>query len=64
MTLLWVRDEDFFRNYHGKLCVFGHTREPSTCPRSSAATRPKIQPTFGPESTAWASTQGPAAADS
>jgi serine/threonine protein phosphatase 1 len=26
MTLLWVRDEDFFRNYHGKLCVFGHTR--------------------------------------
>jgi serine/threonine protein phosphatase 1 len=25
-ALLWCRDEDFFRNYRGKLCVFGHTR--------------------------------------
>ena len=24
-TLLWCRDEDFFRNYRGKLVVFGHT---------------------------------------
>jgi serine/threonine protein phosphatase 1 len=24
-ALLWVRDEDFFRNYNGKLIVFGHT---------------------------------------
>jgi serine/threonine protein phosphatase 1 len=23
--LLWLRDEDFFRNYSGKLVVFGHT---------------------------------------
>jgi serine/threonine protein phosphatase 1 len=23
--LLWLRDEDFFRNYRGKLVVFGHT---------------------------------------
>lgn len=24
-VLLWCRDEDFFRNYEGKLVVFGHT---------------------------------------
>ena len=24
-ALLWLRDEDFFRNYEGKLVVFGHT---------------------------------------
>ena len=24
-TLLWSRNRDFFTNYHGKLCVFGHT---------------------------------------
>ena len=23
--MLWLRDEDFFRNYRGKLVVFGHT---------------------------------------
>jgi len=26
VTLLWLRDEKFFRNYRGKLVVFGHTR--------------------------------------
>ncbi len=26
IALLWCRDEDFFRNYRGKLVVFGHTR--------------------------------------
>jgi serine/threonine protein phosphatase 1 len=25
LALLWCRDEDFFRNYRGKLVVFGHT---------------------------------------
>lgn len=25
VALLWCRDEDFFRNYRGKLVVFGHT---------------------------------------
>ncbi len=24
-ALMWLRDEDFFRNYQGKLVVFGHT---------------------------------------
>jgi serine/threonine protein phosphatase 1 len=24
-ALMWLRDEDFFRNYRGKLVVFGHT---------------------------------------
>jgi serine/threonine protein phosphatase 1 len=24
-ALLWIRDRDFFENYHGKLVVFGHT---------------------------------------
>ncbi len=26
LALLWLRDENFFRNYKGKLVVFGHTR--------------------------------------
>jgi serine/threonine protein phosphatase 1 len=26
IALLWLRDEDFFRNYRGKRVVFGHTR--------------------------------------
>jgi serine/threonine protein phosphatase 1 len=26
LILLWIRTEDFFRNYRGKLVVFGHTR--------------------------------------
>jgi serine/threonine protein phosphatase 1 len=26
--LLWTRDSEFFRNYHGKPCVFGHTPTP------------------------------------
>ena len=25
VALLWLRDDDFFRNYSGKLVVFGHT---------------------------------------
>lgn len=25
LVLLWLRTEDFFRNYHGKRVVFGHT---------------------------------------
>jgi serine/threonine protein phosphatase 1 len=25
IALLWCRDEDFFRNYRGKMVVFGHT---------------------------------------
>jgi serine/threonine protein phosphatase 1 len=24
-TLLWSRNKEFFTNYHGKVCVFGHT---------------------------------------
>lgn len=24
-SLLWLRDMDFYKNYHGKPCVFGHT---------------------------------------
>ena len=24
-ALLWTRDDDFYKNYHGKPCVFGHT---------------------------------------
>jgi serine/threonine protein phosphatase 1 len=24
-VLLWTRDLDFYKNYHGKLCFFGHT---------------------------------------
>jgi diadenosine tetraphosphatase ApaH/serine/threonine PP2A family protein phosphatase len=26
LVLLWIRTEDFFRNYRGKPVVFGHTR--------------------------------------
>ncbi|HET9478352.1 MAG TPA: metallophosphoesterase family protein [Pyrinomonadaceae bacterium] len=28
MSLLWMRDMDFYRNYRGKPCVFGHTPTP------------------------------------
>ena len=28
MSLLWMRDMDFFKNYRGKPCVFGHTPTP------------------------------------
>ena len=27
-SLLWTRDSDFYKNYHGKPCVFGHTPTP------------------------------------
>jgi serine/threonine protein phosphatase 1 len=27
-VLLWARDFEFFRNYHGKPCIFGHTPTP------------------------------------
>ena len=27
-TLLWLRDMDFYKNYRGKPCVFGHTPTP------------------------------------
>src|SRR5882672_7932491 len=27
-ALLWTRDEDFYKHYHGKPCVFGHTPTP------------------------------------
>lgn len=27
-ALLWTRDQDFYRNYRGKPCVFGHTPTP------------------------------------
>jgi serine/threonine protein phosphatase 1 len=27
-SLLWLRDMDFYKNYHGKPCVFGHTPTP------------------------------------
>jgi Calcineurin-like phosphoesterase len=27
-SLLWMRDMDFYKNYHGKPCVFGHTPTP------------------------------------
>jgi serine/threonine protein phosphatase 1 len=27
-TLLWTRDMEFYKNYHGKPCVFGHTPTP------------------------------------
>jgi serine/threonine protein phosphatase 1 len=27
-TLLWTRDPNFFKHYHGKPCVFGHTPTP------------------------------------
>jgi serine/threonine protein phosphatase 1 len=28
VSLLWMRDMDFFKNYRGKPCVFGHTPTP------------------------------------
>lgn len=28
VSLLWQRDMDFYKNYHGKPCVFGHTPTP------------------------------------
>jgi serine/threonine protein phosphatase 1 len=28
MSLLWMRDMDFYKNYRGKPCVFGHTPTP------------------------------------
>jgi serine/threonine protein phosphatase 1 len=28
MSLLWLRDMEFYRNYRGKPCVFGHTPTP------------------------------------
>ncbi|HKU73291.1 MAG TPA: metallophosphoesterase family protein [Pyrinomonadaceae bacterium] len=28
MSLLWMRDMDFYKHYHGKPCVFGHTPTP------------------------------------
>jgi serine/threonine protein phosphatase 1 len=27
-VLLWTRDTEFYRNYHGKPCIFGHTPTP------------------------------------
>jgi serine/threonine protein phosphatase 1 len=27
-ALLWTRDDEFYKNYHGKPCVFGHTPTP------------------------------------
>jgi len=27
-ALLWTRDTEFYKNYHGKPCVFGHTPTP------------------------------------
>ncbi|MEO6393010.1 MAG: metallophosphoesterase family protein [Pyrinomonadaceae bacterium] len=27
-VLLWTRDVEFYRNYHGKPCIFGHTPTP------------------------------------
>jgi serine/threonine protein phosphatase 1 len=28
LSLLWMRDMDFYKNYRGKPCVFGHTPTP------------------------------------
>jgi len=36
--LLWCRDEDFFRNYRGKLVVFGHTHTEYLPPELSGYT--------------------------
>ena len=52
LKLLWLRDEDFFRNYQGKLVIFGHTAtkllppELSMMRRSSSKTvlRPSWRP--------------------
>jgi len=38
LILLWCRDEDFFRNYRGKLVVFGHTRTEYLPPELSGYT--------------------------
>jgi serine/threonine protein phosphatase 1 len=37
-ALLWLRDEDFFRNYRGKRVVFGHTRTEYLPPELSGYT--------------------------
>ncbi|MBX3125472.1 MAG: serine/threonine protein phosphatase [Polyangiaceae bacterium] len=37
-AVLWVRDEDFFRNYRGKRVVFGHTRTEFLPPELSSFT--------------------------
>jgi serine/threonine protein phosphatase 1 len=37
-ALLWLRDEDFFRNYRGKLVVFGHTATAYLPPEMSSYT--------------------------
>jgi serine/threonine protein phosphatase 1 len=37
-ALLWCRDEDFFRNYRGKLVVFGHTATMHLPPELSSYT--------------------------
>jgi serine/threonine protein phosphatase 1 len=28
LSLLWMRDMDFYKNYRGKPCIFGHTPTP------------------------------------
>jgi len=38
VALLWLRDEHFFRNYRGKLVVFGHTRTEYLPPELSGYT--------------------------
>jgi serine/threonine protein phosphatase 1 len=38
VALLWLRDEDFFRNYRGKRVVFGHTRTEFLPPELSGYT--------------------------
>ncbi len=38
LALLWLRDENFFRNYRGKLVVFGHTRTEYLPPELSGYT--------------------------
>jgi serine/threonine protein phosphatase 1 len=37
-SLMWLRDEDFFRNYRGKLVVFGHTATAYLPPELSSYT--------------------------
>ncbi|HEY3236436.1 MAG TPA: metallophosphoesterase family protein [Polyangiaceae bacterium] len=38
LALLWMRDEYFFRNYRGKMVVFGHTRTELLPPELSGYT--------------------------
>lgn len=38
LKLLWLRDDDFFRNYRGKLVVFGHTATDLLPPELSSYT--------------------------